>query len=138
MPAVCLVLVAVHAACAEPPGAGHKKALGAGKGIGTDSYGDPLPAGAVARLGTTRLRQFFGVANASFSPDGRLIATTGVHNSLAGACTLYLWDRWTGRRLGRLGGTEAYPGDLLFSSFAFTPDSRRIVAGDWEGENLSV
>lgn len=42
----------------------------------TDLHGDPLPAGAVARLGTARLRHL-GLADYCLLPDGRSVRTVG-------------------------------------------------------------
>src|SRR5436853_249478 len=60
-----------------------------------DRYGDPLPAGAIARLGTTRLRHTRGwrLQDAAYSPDGKILA------SLGGDDRLRLWDTADGKGL---------------------------------------
>jgi WD40 repeat protein len=55
-----------------------------------DRYGDPLPAGAVARLGTTRLGHHESIGAIAFSPDGCLLAS-GSHDGM-----VRFWDRSTG------------------------------------------
>src|SRR3974390_741051 len=42
----------------------------------TDAYGDPLPAGAVNRLGSLRWRHEGEAGSVAISADGKLIATT--------------------------------------------------------------
>jgi RNA polymerase sigma factor (sigma-70 family) len=57
-----------------------------------DALGDPLPAGAVARLGTRRLCGVWEPSGAVFSPDGTKVATGGSYG-------LSAWDAATGRPL---------------------------------------
>src|SRR5262249_55601506 len=47
-----------------------------------DLYGDPLPPGAVARLGTVRLRQPLGVWQVSFSQSGQQVLSVGERSLL--------------------------------------------------------
>ena len=61
----------------------------------TDQYGDPLPDGAIARLGTVRLRHAARVREMEFVANGRLLA------SLGDDCICHLWDSTTGREVGR-------------------------------------
>ena len=57
-----------------------------------DRYGDPLPPGAVARLGTVRFRAGF-VRAAGLSSDGKTLRTVSVGPDLR------TWDVATGRLL---------------------------------------
>ncbi len=60
--------------------------------VAADRYGDPLPAGAVARLGTVRFRHETGASHLAFSPDGKAL---GCNNQV-------VWDAATGKELYRL------------------------------------
>src|SRR5437868_14119852 len=60
-----------------------------------DGYGDPLPPGAVARLGTARLCQP-GASALAFAPDGKTLAALDDFGDLV------LWEVATGRELRRL------------------------------------
>ena len=55
-----------------------------------DLYGDPLPAGAVARIGSIRLRHT-GLSDLVYLPDGKTILTSGADR------VLRWWDMATGK-----------------------------------------
>ncbi len=57
-----------------------------------DRHGDPLPEGALARLGTVRLRTGGTVRGLALSPDGTRVAAVS-------ADRVYVWDRVTGALL---------------------------------------
>jgi RNA polymerase sigma factor (sigma-70 family) len=87
-----------------------------------DLHGDPLPAEAVARLGTLRLYHPGGFSIA-YSADGRILAS-------AGSGTIHLWDAATGREL------RSFPGA---GHFALSPDGKRLASsGDRNPERLLV
>jgi WD40 repeat protein len=65
-----------------------------------DFYGDALPTGAVARLGTVRLRHEGTVVFAAFFTDGKSIVTVS-SDGMA-----FIWDFPSGKELRRF---EAYP-----------------------------
>src|SRR4051794_7341720 len=81
--AVCLVLAAA------PPGFAWPAAR-------PDAYGDPLPDGALARLGTARFGAYGAAAASALAADGNVLAV-----SLERSHTLVL-DAATGRELCRL------------------------------------
>lgn len=56
-----------------------------------DLYGDPLPAGALARLGTTRLRHGETADLVAFLPGGKSLLT------MSGDCVVRVWDLETGK-----------------------------------------
>ncbi len=85
----------------------------------TDLYGDPLPEGAVARLGTVRMRHEGYVTSVSYSPDGQLLATTGTDE------TIRLWEYSTGKELRRL----ELRGRARPSQVAFSPDGTMLAVG---------
>jgi WD40 repeat protein len=59
----------------------------------TDVYGDPLPDGALARLGTVRWRAGGPIALAAFLPDGKSVLTVNQDR------VAQVWDRDSGKEL---------------------------------------
>src|SRR5438876_10977147 len=76
---------------------------------GRDSQGDPLPAGALQRLGTARFRAGYTLAMCAFLPDGKSVLTVDQ------GFTAIVWEVATGKLLHRLDLAEriANPPGLL-------------------------
>jgi WD40 repeat protein len=107
---VWLVFSVFQAARAEPPDA---KPL-----TRTDAYGDPLPLGAFARLGTIRLRHGGQIGSVAFSPDGKILASGATDHLVK------VWDPDTGEELATLKDhTEGV------WSIALSPDGKTLATG---------
>ncbi|MHB1422156.1 MAG: sigma-70 family RNA polymerase sigma factor [Gemmataceae bacterium] len=91
-----------------------------------DQYGDPLPDGAVARLGTVRFRTSGLVYACSLSPDGKTVAASSVDKAVT------IFDAETGRPLRQL---QEIPDSA--TSLAFAPDGRTLAAG-YENGSISI
>src|SRR5438876_1174148 len=63
-----------------------------------DRHGDPLPAGAVMRYGSVRLRHPGGPAQLAFSRDGERLVSVGGEPT---PCAI-VWEVATGKALARL------------------------------------
>ncbi|OAI46947.1 hypothetical protein AYO44_01860 [Planctomycetaceae bacterium SCGC AG-212-F19] len=108
----------------------------------TDLHGDPLPPGALARLGTVRYRH--AATAVAYAPDGKLLATGGGDNQIR------LFDTATGKEVRRLAGHQSrtyQPArdakgafDVLVGSvgqgsvttLAFAPDGKTLASGGWD------
>jgi RNA polymerase sigma factor (sigma-70 family) len=91
-----------------------------------DQYGDPLPPGAVARMGTIRLRHEGFSSAAVFTQDGKAVISAGVDG------VVHMWDAATGKRLQRLSVKSP------LGSLAISPDGKTIAVGDWRGEGIRL
>jgi WD40 repeat protein len=84
----------------------------------TDLYGDLLPAGARARLGTLRLRHRQDVTAVAYSPDGSLLASSGWDE------VIHFWDADTGKSIREL--TDPRRDANL--AIAFSPDGTKLAS----------
>src|SRR5262249_53767921 len=88
----------------------------------TDLYGDPLPKGALARLGTVRWRLGEAGNAIALAPDGKTVVA-------AGAGMLRFWDAVTGKELRRLDVKEDAILDVVFS-----PDGKTLAVLGWKDQ----
>jgi RNA polymerase sigma factor (sigma-70 family) len=91
-----------------------------------DRYGEPLPKDALARLGTVRWRHGVLVFALAYSPDGKMIATTGLGRALV------LWDAATGKPI------RVFPSSGQPRRVAFSPDGKMIATSQRTGQLWDV
>jgi RNA polymerase sigma factor (sigma-70 family) len=92
-----------------------------------DRLGDPLPAGAVTRIGTVRMRAEPGPGDVAFLPGGKTVA------SVHGRSAVVVWDIESGKEVRRVSAPE--------QSFALAPSAdgnRLAVVGTAEVRILDV
>jgi WD40 repeat protein len=115
---LCLALAATSALFAQskPPASESERTSGE-KFVRTDRFGDPLPDGAIARLGTLRLRHGRTLTSVAFSSDGKTLFSAGG----IGDGSIGLWDPTTGKERKRI------PVDWGLSLVIF-PDGKTLAA----------
>jgi WD40 repeat protein len=106
---VALALALGPAARGEPPAR-------------TDLYGDPLPPGAIARLGTVRWRSEGEFVRMAFAPDGKHLVT--------GFCALSVWDLATGRVVRTISTDGTPQGEGFTYGFTFSRDGKRLLSAE--------
>jgi WD40 repeat protein len=128
-----LLLTGRQPARGEPPvGEAKQGPTPSSKVARTDQYGDPLPEGVIARLGTSRLRPGFAVDSLMFTPDGKtlLFADSGSDNDAA-VNFIGFYDPSTGARL------RGIPGHPSFRSSyhqVLSPDGKTLATiGNGDG-----
>lgn len=109
---------------ADPPKAQPPKEQKADGKPATDQLDDPLPDGALARLGTARLRG----RRLTFSPDGKRV----VRETAGG--DLQLFEVPSGKLLAKLKAKDVPERESIVGyTAAFTQDSKLLAAVLWEG-----
>jgi WD40 repeat protein/beta-lactamase regulating signal transducer with metallopeptidase domain len=148
--AACLAVAGVgplhSAADARPPA---EPGADAKAQVTADAHGDLLPPGALARLGTTRLRHAAEVTYVMFGPDGKTVVTAGRDG------TIRLWDLGSGKEIRRFARPKAAapkplkgdvnaaimlmggrPNDPSRFCVALTPDGKMLAAGSGSSVQL--
>jgi RNA polymerase sigma factor (sigma-70 family) len=95
-----------------------------------DFHGDPLPEGAIARMGTTRFLQSAGGYHfpIAYTPDGKQLI------SIDGGKALVFWEATTGKELRRIKVPQT---DILYT-FVLSPDGNTIATVCSEYPNVRV
>ena len=88
-----------------------------------DPYGDSLPSGAVARLGTTRLRDSSVLQAIAYSPDGNTL--------VAASASIRIWDAADGRLV-----RELVKDSTPYRSLAVAPDGKTVAFPESSRVNL--
>ncbi len=81
-----------------------------------DAFGDPLPPGAIARLGTVRFRQGLPIEFLSFTPDGKRLFSHGGDG-------VRIWDSASGKQLRHVVPNE----EATSNAIDLSPDGKLIA-----------
>src|SRR5262245_34393201 len=119
-----LSLAATLLALVPTPGRPLRRAAIAVRLPPLDRFGDPLPLGAVARLGTIRLRHSSAVECLAYSADGRFLATGSWNGEMR------LWDAASGKLVRDFEFVNT--SNNIIRAVALSPDGRLLAAGQGE------
>src|SRR5688572_6050829 len=87
----------------------------------TDALGDPLPSGAVARLGSPRMRHGHYISCVAFTPDGKHVVSASRLGDVR------MWEAVGGREV------RSFPGHRLgVHSLALSRDGKLLATGGGE------
>jgi WD40 repeat protein len=102
--------------------AGHLETRAVGERARTDLYGDPMPPGAVARLGTLRWRLPLPDPHVSaFAPDGKTFVTASPYGGIL------VWDSARGAVVRQVAADD--PHSLSNTCWAFSADTTTLAVG---------
>src|ERR1700722_1168106 len=118
-----LLVLSCFAFCPTLPAREVQEAAPKQAGAKLDQYGDPLPEGAIARLGSPRFYHEGGLVAAAFSPDGEVIVGAGIGDK--GGLSLRFWETASGREHSRI-TLE----DFILNGLAFGPDGKSVFVGE--------
>jgi WD40 repeat protein len=101
-----------------------------------DADGQPLPPGAVARLGTLRFRHLGGISSLAFSSDGKTLAS-------GGSSTIRLWEVPSGKLIQKLDNSPrevttgpAFPSDESVGAVLFSAQDKLLALGNYGNKVL--
>lgn len=95
-----------------------------------DLHGDPLPEGAIARLGTVRLYHGSELRCLLYSPDGKTVISGG------GTETIRFWDVKSGKEVRQFVVPQRKMPDgqrIAVTSLALSSDGKTLAAGTTDG-----
>ncbi len=90
--------------------------------VKVDLYGDPLPQGALARLGTLRMRTPASIRVVALSPDGKTLLSDGLEDRIV------CWDTATGKKAREWPRVKRH-----YEFLRFRPDGRTVFAKSYDG-----